>query len=452
VETDRKSLKISEKALAVAIEALSLVDLEEIGFRAAVDNASLQLQIRGAPLVREARRLVFETLSRKNVLDIIIKEAVAPAVLDDFKFGVKAFLRIFTYATKFSADLEPVHLAWLGRRILGWKELIPAELALGRISTINVDDIRQRYNDDEGTALRTSNPLWFVKYCTRIFGRTEALRLLSFHSPRGRTFVSLNVLRTNESEILEELKSREVILEPLHGIPNVYEVTKAEEGLRKWILTGKLRLQDLPSTLAVTSSNPCSGRNILFVGASPIAPIIYAAQLMMNQGTLLVLDSSKERLSKVLADTSSAGISIVTAEYSENFDISPDLRYEQIILNAPSSRTGVFWREPSLKWRSEPNAIEYFSDVQMRLLDSCSEAVCGGGDLTYWTRSVAVEENELVVEHFLSRHAEFVLSETTPRIGVSGIRGQRQSQRLFPHLHFSDGAFIAHLTKLGSSN
>jgi 16S rRNA (cytosine967-C5)-methyltransferase len=121
------------------------------------------------------------------------------------------------------------------------------------------------------------------------------------------------------------------------------------------------------------------------------------------------------------------------------------------MLHAPSSRTGVFWREPSLKWRTQPSFVEYFENVQEGLLDTWSEALGAGGNLVYWTTSIAIEEDELVVERFMAKHPEFVLSETFPKIGVPGLRGQGQSQRLFPHHHLCDGAFVARLEKAKST-
>jgi 16S rRNA (cytosine967-C5)-methyltransferase len=448
VEEASNTLKPSEDVVAITIEALSLVELEGMSFRAAVDRAANQLQVKEAPLVREARRLAFETLNRKNLLDLVVKEALAPAELDNFNLGVQAFLRIFAYETKISSNLmEPTSLAELGRRVLGWRELTPVERALGRIVSANMKDVLGDFHDDESVALKTFNPLWFVRYTIRTFGRPKALQLLSTSRPSGRTFVRLNTFRIGETKTLEELKSKDIVLEPIEGLPSIYGVHKAEVGLRMWIAKGLLRMQDLPSTLAVVASKPKAGKRVLFVDASPAASATYAAQLMGDRGDVLVFDSVEERLSRVLADASSAGVSIVRTELIENPLTVPNLQADTVMLHAPNSRTGVFWREPSIRWRSQSNIVEHFAETQGELLDAWSKAVRPGGDLVYWTRSVAVEEDELAVEQFLKRHPEFIISDTLPKIGVPSLRGQYQSQRLFPHIHLCDGAFVAMMTK-----
>ncbi|MCJ7631144.1 hypothetical protein MUP77_01900 [Candidatus Bathyarchaeota archaeon] len=442
-------LRLSRDVLEATIETLSLVESDGLDLRAAMSRAVFQLQVKETSRVREARRLAFEILNQKNLLDTILKLVLAPIELGDLKLGVQAFLRIFVFTTRIShSPIKPVYLADLGRRVLGWKELIPVELALGRIAAVNPEETRRKYFGDEGLALRTFNPLWFVKYAIRNFGRQEALEMLSFSGLKGRTFVRANVLRKTESEILENLKSEGIVVEALRGFPNVYEVLDAKKGLRRCIVTGELRLQDLPSTLAVVASNSRPMKNALFVGASPTAEITYLAQLMSNKGTITVLDSSEKRLSRVLADASTAQVSIVKTHLVEDFSTISNVFADTVILHAPSSRTGVFWREPSIKWRTQPGFVDYFKNVQEGLLDIWSEALDAGGNLVYWTTSIAIEEDELVIERFMARHPEFVLAETFPKIGVPGLRGQSQSQRLFPHLNLCDGAFVTRLEKV----
>jgi 16S rRNA (cytosine967-C5)-methyltransferase len=84
---------------------------------------------------------------------------------------------------------------------------------------------------------------------------------------------------------------------------------------------------------------------------------------------------------------------------------------------------------------------------QWEMLDRCAEHVKEGGFLVYSTCSITVEENEMQIEKFLSWHPEFKLVETAPRIGLPGLRGQTKSQRLYPHIHDSNGFFVAKLLK-----
>jgi len=53
----------------------------------------------------------------------------------------------------------------------------------------------------------------------------------------------------------------------------------------------------------------------------------------------------------------------------------------------------------------------------------------------------------MIIEQFLKQHPEFSLAEITPTLGLPGLRGLDECQRLYPHLHECNGFFIAKLLK-----
>ena len=118
-----------------------------------------------------------------------------------------------------------------------------------------------------------------------------------------------------------------------------------------------------------------------------------------------------------------------------------------ILVHPRCSETGVFWRAPSIRWRVDENTILSAAVDAEQLLHRCVAQVGSDGRLIYWTHSVALEENELVIERFLQRHPEFMLRRVEPMVGLSGLHGQDESQRFYPHTHETDGAFIATLSR-----
>jgi 16S rRNA C967 or C1407 C5-methylase (RsmB/RsmF family) len=87
------------------------------------------------------------------------------------------------------------------------------------------------------------------------------------------------------------------------------------------------------------------------------------------------------------------------------------------------------------------------SEIQWRMLNECMRHVKEGGFLVYSTCSIAVEEDEMLIERFLKYHPEFKLVEATPKMGVSGLRGLTRCRRLYPHIHDCNGFFVAKLLK-----
>jgi 16S rRNA C967 or C1407 C5-methylase (RsmB/RsmF family) len=118
-----------------------------------------------------------------------------------------------------------------------------------------------------------------------------------------------------------------------------------------------------------------------------------------------------------------------------------------VILDPPCTSTGAFRKLPSTKWRLTPYSIDRMAAIQKQMLDNCTENVKTDGYLIYSTCSVTVEENEMLIEHLLKRHPDFSLVDTSPRIGLPGLRGLDRCQRLYSHLHRCNGFFIARLMR-----
>jgi 16S rRNA C967 or C1407 C5-methylase (RsmB/RsmF family) len=118
-----------------------------------------------------------------------------------------------------------------------------------------------------------------------------------------------------------------------------------------------------------------------------------------------------------------------------------------VIIDPPCTSTGVFAKLPAAKWRLSPKSIEKMTDLQWMMVNNCAEKVKSGGFLTYSTCSVTFEENEAIVERFLERYPKFQLVDITPNIGLPGLRGFEKCQRLYPHIHHSNGFFVAKMQK-----
>jgi 16S rRNA C967 or C1407 C5-methylase (RsmB/RsmF family) len=53
----------------------------------------------------------------------------------------------------------------------------------------------------------------------------------------------------------------------------------------------------------------------------------------------------------------------------------------------------------------------------------------------------------MIVERFLEAQPKFKLVEIEPDMGEPGLRGLDKCRRLYPHLHGSNGFFIAKLQR-----
>lgn len=440
-----------ENVLALAIEALSWIELENMSSSSALTDAAKNLGISYKGVIGEARLLVRNSLHRKNFIDRVLHLALTPASLDDYNFGVQSFLRIFTFETKFGLKSieKAARLAEAGRAVLGWEELMPVEYALGRILRIDAKEILSNLSDYDRISLQTFYPRWFVGYCVRLMGRREALRFLSYSEPTP-TYIGINTLKGREEEILEEISRSSIILDKVKDIPCLYRVVQGKEKLTKLdaYAEGLFSLQNFSSCLAAVLGEPQRGHIVVEAGVKPVRKTSYLAQLMNNTGKIFSMDSSARRVETLKREAERMGAEIVepiVADVGRNPAIEG--KADLVLLSPRCSGMGVFWREPSLKWGVDFKRVEDATDAQWTMLNKYATYVKDGGNLVYWTNSISVEENEMVIERFLRLHHEFSLVEAAPRLGLPGLRGQRECQRLYPHLHGADGSYFAKLIK-----
>jgi 16S rRNA (cytosine967-C5)-methyltransferase len=443
-------------AWTVAIETLSWIELQRLSERLALARTVKQLGIHNSDAVRYAYRLVVESVRRKNLIDEFVNSVLQPREIGEFRMGVQAFLRLYVYQTRVvkgwrDADVEEAEsIAKIGRAILGWKTLRGVEPFLGFLLTRQVDPVLEEAGDAERVGLHTFHPTWFVEYCFNLLGRKEAVAFLEANVTAPPACIRVNTLRGSEEAILERFEAEGVKLEKVKLLQHAYKVTGSNEPLTgtQSFQEGLFYIQDKASCFATEVADPKPGMTVLDVCAAPGAKTTYLAQLMQNQGAIRSVDYSLRRMQVWRREVSRTGVKIAEPVIADACISLPfKLEADVIALDPPCTGTGVFAKQPSAKWRLTPRSIEKMADIQWRMINSCSEKVKVGGVLTYSTCSITVEENELVVERFLKKHPDFSLVEINPKLGSPGLRGLQECQRLYPHIHESNGFFIAKLLK-----
>jgi 16S rRNA (cytosine967-C5)-methyltransferase len=123
--------------------------------------------------------------------------------------------------------------------------------------------------------------------------------------------------------------------------------------------------------------------------------------------------------------------------------------FERILLDAPCSSLGTLARNPDIKWRLQEKDLGSHAATQGQLLASCAAQLAPGGRLVYATCSTEPEENEEVIEKFLSGHTGFSAAnppQTFPT-GARHLIGPDQALRTEPGRDDVDGYYAIALTR-----
>ena len=430
--------------------------MQNLSERQALSRTIKQLGITDYNAARLAHSLVVETVRRQNFIDKFINNTIRPDTIDEYSLGLQAFLRLYVHQTRIAKNLdktdlkEAENIAGLGRAILGWKTLQKAEPILGTLLTQNPATIYANTNDEQRIALKTFHPVWFAKYCFRIFGRPEAIAMLEANMQQSPTYIRLNTLKADQNEILQKLAQEGTKVEKVEGLKYAYKVIASKQPLAGITAykEGLFYIQDKASCFAAEAADPKPEMTVLDICAAPGAKTTYLAQLMQNKGTVYSIDYSKRRMRDWTREVAHMGALIAEPVIADACRSLPfKVEADVVILDPPCTSTGTFRKSPSAKWRIRPRSISKMAEIQRQMLDKSAENVKAGGTLIYSTCSITVEENEMIIEQFLKQHPEFSLAEITPTLGLPGLRGLDRCQRLYPHLHECNGFFIAKLLK-----
>lgn len=207
---------------------------------------------------------------------------------------------------------------------------------------------------------------------------------------------------------------------------------------------GFIYIQDFGSQMVAETIRLEKGERMLDVCAAPGGK---ASIIAMNNPDAIVIagDVSFRRAQTMRAifarQESRIPVLVFDAEKELPFQ---DEAFDLVFVDAPCTGTGTIRRNPEIGARISREEIATAANRQSAILDTASRLVKRGGRIVYSTCSLEREENEDVCETFISRHSEFEKIELEERKGTIAKDG---FLRTFPHLHGTDGFFIASFLK-----
>lgn len=123
---------------------------------------------------------------------------------------------------------------------------------------------------------------------------------------------------------------------------------------------------------------------------------------------------------------------------------------DRVILDVPCSGSGVWRRNPELKWRLDEGKLMQYCRIQKNLLSEAWGFVKPGGRMIYMTCSLFHDENEVQVTEFMAGHENAKLVPYTDfykRAELKTLSSLPECLALSPYTHSTDGFFVAILEK-----
>jgi 16S rRNA (cytosine967-C5)-methyltransferase len=303
-------------------------------------------------------------------------------------------------------------------------------------------------NPADRISLVHSFPEWMVNRWFAQFGGTETEHLCGTLNTQAPITLRVNTLKTTVEECRSSLMKEGIDSVPTEFSPfglhipkriNVFQL----ETFRK----GYFEVQDEGSQLLALLVDPKPRSKVIDACAGGGGKSLAMAAMMKNRGEIFSLDIHNFRLDELRKRIKRAGTDTIRVKTVLEDESPAEFHNEAdyVLVDAPCSGTGTIRRNPGMKWTVTPLMVEELRHKQEKILTNYARCVKVNGTIVYATCSLMKEENEEVVESFLTANPDFVLrnpAEVLSRYHLDSLVNNRYFQ-LLPQQHGTDGFFAA---------
>ena len=337
-------------------------------------------------------------------------------------------------------------LGWQGGESLLKAAATPAEQDwLARARAIDVATLPEK--------LRHNLPDWVAGPLKQALGEDGFWALVASLEQAAPLDLRVNTLRAKRDEVRAGLAAEGIEAEPTPYSPWGLRIAGKPALQRLELFTrGDVEVQDEGSQLLALLTGARRGEMVVDFCAGAGGKTLALGALMRNTGRLYAFDVSGHRLEALKPRLARSGLSnVYPAQIAHERDERIKRlagKIDRVLVDAPCSGLGTLRRNPDLKWRQSPQAVQELSAKQAAILASAARLLKPGGRLVYATCSLLATENEAVAAAFTAEQPAFAPLPAAQVLQQAGVEGadtlcSGDALRLWPHRHATDGFFAA---------
>ncbi len=300
-------------------------------------------------------------------------------------------------------------------------------------------------------------PREFEERMELLLGEGEAKKLISALGEDN-----VRAFRVNEKKIkINEFLSYGLIdAEPVPYAEDGFYTNEERPGRGAAHHAGMIYMQD-PSAMATMHALKLRrGARVLDCCASPGGKSTQISSYIGGEGILVSNEYVAKRCRTLRGNIERLGcentvlLNLDTKYLAEEYPGFFDL----VVCDAPCSGEGMFRKNDVAISEWSLDNVQRCAERQTEILENVCQCVANGGCLLYSTCTFSLEENEMNVDAFLSRHPEFSLcgveeklrEHTSDGICFDGcLHDMRMTRRFYPHISRGEGQFIALMRREG---
>ena len=390
-----------------------------------------------------ATRLTFGVTQNRMLLDWYV-DRFAKGKLD---LTVRSALRLGAYQLLFLTRV-PARAA-VDESVKLTRKFCKNPGAVGLVNAVlrNIERSKGELNPPDDLSVRYSHPQWLVDLFMERLGPESTECLLECHNGEVPTMAQVNTCNSTAEQVLDVLFAAGVEVQPhpwladcltLQGPGSLEQMAEFQQGA--------FYIQDAAARLAVLAADPKPGMKVLDVCAAPGGKSFAAAIAMKDEGEIISCDIHPHKQALIENGAKRLGLNSIRAVTQNGKEHVPEWEksFDVVITDVPCSGLGIIRKKPDIRYK-DPKPLSGLPAIQKAILDNACTYVKPGGVLLYSTCTLLERENEAIVRKFIEEHNQFVLEKLELPGPVGAV--EEGYVTLWPHIHGTDGFFIAKLRR-----
>ena len=293
-------------------------------------------------------------------------------------------------------------------------------------------------------------PQQFLTNMQNLLGKDYNKYLVAVNKPAVHG-VRLNTLKA-DSSILQEFN----VLGKVTYASNGYITDTGKIGKHPYHIAGLVYVQEPSSMLAVCASGLMQENNknlcVLDLCASPGGKSGQIAEILAGDGVLVCNEIDHKRAKVLAGNIERMGYTNVIVTNTNPATLAKSLvhKFDYIFVDAPCGGEGMFRKDPAtiLEWKQE--RLESNAQRQKEILQEAHKMLKPNGKLIYSTCTFAPEENENVINWFVSQFNYGLIMPNEHVIKSTTYLTQPECRRFYPHVAMGEGQFVCVMQKPSS--
>ncbi len=250
---------------------------------------------------------------------------------------------------------------------------------------------------------------------------------LNSYEEKAVKSLRINTLKTDK-ETVEKMLGTKLVATPFSPVSFYYD-SDIKIGKTVAHAIGAVYSQEASASSAVTLLDPKPYDKVLDMCAAPGGKSTQIAGALCGKGLLVSNEYVRNRANILLSNIERMGIknAVVLNSRPDMIENTLPNFFDKILVDAPCSGEGMFRKDDVAVSEWSLEHVKACATRQLQIINSAAKCLKVGGEMVYSTCTFSKEENEELIEKFLSENKNFEIVKPnvnfgTKAFGMDGIR------------------------------